>query len=183
MYYLFEISRPILNHFQVWALLVIPKPSSVFPGGTSCLILRYALGHCLAGIATIQLQCLDLKKLASGISWYLAESILPSTRIIFPLPPAATQPESMMDQLPCLTVVKVFSTKAFFSKRYLLWWWPKSYILVLTAPSTLFQKASVFSMFSFAHFRLLIGVSRLLSLTYRFIVQGCPHLLHTAVCD
>ena len=59
-----------------------------------------------------------------------------------------------MDQ--CFIVGKVFfSTKAspFFPQTYLLWWWPKSYILVLSVKSTLCQKASGMSMFSFAYFR------------------------------
>ena len=40
-----------------------------------------------------------------------------------------------------------------FTQTYLLWWWPKHLILVSSVQNTLFQRASGFSMFSFAYFR------------------------------
>ena len=74
----------------------------------------------------------DLWTLAYRMYWYLVKTILTSTCTILPVPPAATQPQSIMDPPQCFTVGKgFFSKKAspFFLQTYLLWWWPKSYIL------------------------------------------------------
>ena len=92
---------------------------------------------------------------ASRICWYLVESILPSTRTVFPVPLAATQPQSMMDPPPCLTVGKVFfswNAAPFFLQTYLCWLWPKSSILTSSVHSTCFQNTSCFCRCFVAYF-------------------------------
>lgn len=87
----------------------------------------------------------DLGTLASRIYWYLVESIIPSTRTIFPVPPAATQPQSIMDPPPCLTFGKVFfsiNALPFFLHTYLqfLWFVTKKLHFGFASPKHVFPK-------------------------------------------
>ena len=135
--------------------MAIPKPPSVFSGG----YFRYALNRCPAGISNLFNFNVwtDLRTLASRISWYLMESIHPSTSIICPMPQLPHNPKASWIHLQSSQLARC-STKAtpFSLQSYLLKTWPKSYILVLSVQSTLFQKTSSFSVFSFAYFRCLI---------------------------
>ena len=141
--------------------MTIPKPSSVFPGG-----------GLFQGILWITVLLEYLWTLASRIHWYLVESILPSTTI-FPVPPAATQPQSIMDPPPCLTVGKVFvSTKAspFFSK-HTFFGGGQIFHFGFVTPNHIVPKG--FSMFSFTYFRRLI------------LCWGCSfwQLCHVGLCS
>ena len=142
---MFEIYGQAFNKFKVWGLWW--PFQNLHPSFLEVL-------HCwfwgilwiivlLEYPTSLQLQYVDWT-LASSIFKYLVASILPSTRTILPVLPAA--------------IMVFFSPKAssFFLQTYLLWWWPKSYNLVSLVKSTLFQKASGFSILSFAYFRHLI---------------------------
>ena len=97
----------------------------------------------------------DLQTLASKISWYLGESILPSTRTIFPAPPAATSPQSIMDpphpfsqNIPSLVVAKKFNfdfanPKRIVPKglRLLIVWIPQMLNFVLRSQERLLSVA------------------------------------------
>ena len=90
-------------------------------GWTAPLAFAYATGRpcfelCFGSLSCWNTQPLfnfnvwtDIWTLASRISGYLVESILPSTSTIFPVPSAATLPQSIMDPPPCFTVARVFT--------------------------------------------------------------------------
>ena len=115
MFGMFEISPQIFNNIQVWGLNdgLFQNLHPSFLEVQSMLILRYAWDHCLDGIpnfASTSMSGLTFETLASVL---IFGGIHSSFHLqVFPVPPAATQPQSIMDPPPCLTVGKVFSTKA-----------------------------------------------------------------------
>ena len=112
MFGMFEIAPHMFNNIQVWGpwwpfqnlhLSFLEVLYGWFRGMLWIIIWREYP-------TSLQLQCLDWpSNISSRMYWYLVGSILPSSRTIFPVPPAATQPQSIMDPPLCLTVTKVFS--------------------------------------------------------------------------
>ena len=137
---------------------------------------------CLAEIPNLPWPvCTDIWILASRISWYLVESILYSTHTIFPVPPAATQPQSIMDPPPYLTVGKLFfskKTSPCFLQTCLLWFWPTSSMLVSSVQSTLFQKTSDLTIYFFCILQMLNFVLR----SFFLETLPCRPLLFEVFC-
>ena len=137
--------------------MAIPNPSLVFPGGTSWLVQVYFRSLSCRNIQPLFNfnGWIDLWTLASRIYWYLVESILPSTRIIFPV---ATTPKhngltSMFHSWRCVLLHEGFSLvskNTFFGRGQKVQFWFRQ------SKAHCSKKASSFLMFSFSYFKRLI---------------------------
>ena len=126
-------------------MVAIPIPSSVFPGGTSWLISRYALDHCLAGIPIplFNFNVWTLEPLEFLDIWW-NPFFLPLTQYLL-WPQLQQNPKAQWIHLHAsllarCSLQRLHFTFFFFLQTYLLWWWPKSSNFGFVSPKHIVPK-------------------------------------------